>query len=385
MFLIKLLFKNAFRHKLRTALTILGIAIAILAFGLLRTVVSAWYSGVEASSASRLITRNAISLVFMLPSSYRDKIRQIEGVKTVSWGNWFGGIYIDEKNFFPNFAVDPKTYLELYPEYLLSPDEKTAFLHNRKGCVVGRLTARKYGWKRGDSVTLKGTIFPGNWDFVINGIYHGRDKGTDESQFFFNWEYLNESMKKTSPLRAEQIGFFILGIKNPYQAAEVAAAIDRSFKNSISETITETEKAFQMGFVSMTEAIVIAVQLVSFVVIVIIMAVAANTMAMSARERTGEYVVFKTLGFGSYHLAGLIFGESFVITLTGGALGILATFPAAKAFGDAMSTFLPVFFVSPGTVYLDVLASVIVATSAAIIPAVRVIHIGIAEGLRKVA
>lgn len=385
MFLIKLLFRNAFRHKLRTTLTILGISIAILAFGLLRTVVSAWYSGVEASSASRLITRNAISLVFLLPSSYRDKIRQIEGVKTVSWGNWFGGIYITEKNFFPNFAVDPTTYLDLYPEYLLTPEERKAFIHDRKACVVGQLTAKKYGWKLGDTVTLKGTIFPGNWDFVVRGIYRGRDRGTDESQFFFNWEYLNESMKKTSPQRAEQIGFFVLGVRNPGQAAEVAERVDRAFKNSMTETLTETEKAFQMGFVSMTEAIVIAIQLVSFVVIIIIMAVAANTMAMSARERTGEYVVFKTLGFGSSHLAGLIFGESFVITMTGCALGILATFPAAKAFGDAMSTFLPVFYISRKTIYLDLLASVIVAVSAAIIPALRVVHIRIAEGLRKVA
>ncbi|NJD55307.1 MAG: ABC transporter permease [Nitrospirae bacterium] len=385
MFLIKLLFRNAFRHKLRTTLTILGISIAILAFGLLRTVVSAWYSGVEASSASRLVTRNAISLVFLLPSSYREKIRQIEGVKTVSWGNWFGGIYINEKNFFPNFAVDPTTYLDLYPEYLLTPEERKAFIHDRKACVVGQLTAEKYGWKLGDTVTLKGTIFPGNWDFVVRGIYRGRDKGTDESQFFFNWEYLNESMKKTAPQRAEQIGFFILGVRNPGQAAEVAEAVDRSFKNSMTETLTETEKAFQMGFVSMTEAIVIAIQLVSFVVIIIIMAVAANTMAMSARERTGEYVVFKTLGFRSPHLAGLIFGESFVITLTGCALGILATFPAAKAFGDAMSTFFPVFYISRKTIYLDLLASMIVAVSAALIPALRVTHIRIAEGLRKVA
>ena len=385
MFLTKLLFRNAFRHKLRTTLTILGISIAILAFGLLRTVVSAWYSGVEASSASRLITRNAISLVFLLPSSYRDKIRQIEGVKTVSWGNWFGGIYITEKNFFPNFAVDPTTYLDLYPEYLLTTEERKAFIHDRKACVVGQLTAKKYGWKLGDTVTLKGTIFPGNWDFVVRGIYRGRDRGTDESQFFFNWEYLNESMKKTSPQRADQIGFFILGVRNPAQAAEVAERVDRAFKNSMTETLTETEKAFQMGFVSMTEAIVIAIQLVSFVVIIIIMAVAANTMAMSARERTSEYVVFKTLGFGSSHLAGLIFGESFVITMTGCALGILATFPAAKAFGDAMSTFLPVFYISRKTIYLDLLASVIVAVSAAIIPALRVVHIRIAEGLRKVA
>jgi len=384
MFLIKLLFKNAFRHKLRTSLTILGITIAVLAFGLLRTVVSAWYAGVEASSANRLITRNAISLVFMLPSSYRDKIRQIEGVQTVSWGNWFGGIYIDEKNFFPNFAIDPKTYLDLYPEYILTPEEKHAFLHDRKACIVGRLTAQKYGWKIGDTVTLRGTIFPGNWDFVVRGIYKGRDKSTDESQFFFSWDYLNESLRKTLPRRADQIGFFILGIRDPDQAAEVAAAIDLSFKNSITATLTETERAFQMGFVSMTEAIVIAVQLVSFVVIVIIMAVVANTMAMAVRERTAEYVVFKTLGFRSWHLAGLIFGESFVITMTGCALGVIATFPAAEAFGNAMSTFLPVFNVSRETISLDLLASFIVATTAGIIPTVRIIRIPIAEGLRKI-
>jgi len=384
MSIIKLLYRNTLRHKLRTFLTILGLTIAILAFGLLRTVVSAWYAGVEASSASRLITRNAISLVFTLPASYKEKIRQIEGVETVSWGNWFGGIYIDEKNFFANFAVDPKTYLKLYPEFILTPEEKLAFFRDRKGAVAGRKVAERFHWKIGDIITLRGTIFPGNWDFVLRGIYRGRYPATDETQFFFNWEYLNESMKKISPRRADQIGFYIEGLKDPDRAAEVAAAIDASFKNSIMETLTETEKAFQLGFVSMTEAIVIAIRLVSFVVIIIIMAVVANTMAMSARERTGEYAVFKTLGFGKWHIAGLIFGESFFITMTGCALGILTTFPAAKAFGDAMSAFLPIFHVSRQTIYLDVVAAVIVAVVAAIIPTYRSVNIRIAEGLRKI-
>ena len=384
MYILKLLYRNSLRHRLRTFLTILGLTVAILAFGLLRTVVSAWYAGVEASSASRLITRNAISLVFTLPSSYREKIRQIEGVKTVSWGNWFGGIYIDEKNFFANFAVDPKTYLELYPEFSLLPEQQKAFLLDRRGAVAGRKLAQRFHWKLGDIITLRGTIFPGNWDFVLRGIYKGRYPNTDETQFFFNWEYLNESMKKTTPRRADQIGFYIEGLKDPDRAAEVAAAIDASFKNSMTETLTETEKAFQLGFVSMTEAIVTAIQLVSFVVIIIIMAVVANTMAMSARERTGEYAVFKTIGFGKWHIAGLIFGESFFITLTGGALGILATFPAAKAFGDAMSAFLPIFHVSRLTIYLDIVAAVIVAVVAAIIPTCRSVNIRIAEGLRKI-
>jgi len=381
---IKLLYRNSLRHKLRTFLTILGLTVAILAFGLLRTVVSAWYAGVEASSASRLITRNAISLVFTLPASYREKIRQIDGVKTVSWGNWFGGIYIDEKNFFPNFAVDPKTYLELYPEFSLPPEQQKAFFLDRRGAVAGRKVAERFHWKIGDIITLRGTIFPGNWDFVLRGIYKGRYPTTDESQFFFNWEYLNEAIKKITPRRADQIGFYIEGLKDPDRAAEVAAAIDATFRNSMTETLTETEKAFQLGFVSMTEAIVIAIQLVSFVVIIIIMVVVANTMAMSARERTGEYAVFKTIGFGKWHIAGLIFGESFFITLTGCALGVFATFPAARAFGDAMSAYLPIFHVSRQTIYLDVVAAVVVAVVAAVIPTFRSVNIRIAEGLRKI-
>lgn len=385
MFTLKLLFRNAFRHRLRTALTIIGITIAVLAFGLLRTVVDAWYAGVNASAANRLITRNAISLVFMLPATYKDRIRQIDGVQIVSWGNWFGGIYIEEKNFFPNFAVDPQTYLDLYPEYILSSEEKKAFNFDRRACIVGRLTAQKYGWKIGDTITLRGTIFPGEWEFVLRGIYRGRDRGTDESQFFFNWHYLNETMRKNSPSRADQIGFFIIGVRDPGHAAETAAAIDKTFKNSVTETLTESEKAFQMGFVAMSEAIVIAIQLVSFVVIAIIMAVTANTMAMSVRERTVEFVVLKTLGFGTWRLTGLIFGESFVITMTGCVLGISATFPAAEAFGNAMSTFLPVFNISNETLAFDVGVSVVVALAAGIIPTLRIVHISIADGLRKIA
>jgi len=250
--LIKLLFKNAFRHKLRTYLTILGMTIAILAFGLLRTVVSAWYAGVEASSANRLVTRNAISLIFSLPISYKDKIRQVEGVKQVSYGTWFGGIYIDEKNFFANFAMDMKTYLDLYPEFMVGPEQEAALLRDRRGAVVGRKLAERFGWKPGDVVTLKGTIFPGNWELIIRAIYKGRDKSTDESQLIFHWDYINETLKKTVPRRADQVGFFVIGISNPNQAAEASVAVDKLFKNSLAETLTETERAFQMSFVSMT-------------------------------------------------------------------------------------------------------------------------------------
>jgi len=384
MFILKLLSRNAFRHRLRTLLTILGITVAILAFGLLRTVVSAWYAGVNSSSATRLITRNAVSLVFSLPIAYQDRIRRIEGVSGVSYANWFGGVYITEKNFFPNFAIEPQSYLALYPEFVVQPDEKRAFILDRKGCLVGKKLADRFGWKIGDSVPLKGTIFPGNWEFVIRGIYRGAEKSTDESQFFFHWVYLNETLRKTISRRADQTGIYLIGLKNPQSAAEVSLAVDSTFKNSLAETLTETEKAFQLSFISMTEAIVVAIRIVSFVVIIIIMVVVANTMAMTARERIGEYAIFKAMGFQGYHIAGMVFGESLFITLTGGCIGILLTFPVAHKFGEVMGNFLPVFQVEKMTLYLDVAFCLLVGVVAALFPTWRAVRIKIADGLRRV-
>jgi putative ABC transport system permease protein len=384
MILLKVLFKNAFRNRLRAGLTILGITIAILAFGLLRTVISTWYMSVETSSATRLVTRNAVSLVFSLPLAYHEKIRQIDGVRLVSYANWFGGIYIDEKHFFPNLAVEPRTYLELFPEYLLSEGETTAFLADRKGCIAGRKLATKYGWKIGDLITLKGTIFPGQWDFALRGIYRGRDKNIDETQFFFHWDYLNETMKKTMPRRADQVGFYMVGVDRADLAAEVALAVDRAFKNSRAETLTETEKAFALGFISMSWAIVMVIQIVSLVVIFIIMAVMANTMAMTTRERIGEYAVLKTLGFGRGHLISLILGESVVIALIGCLLGIALTFPVARAFSQALQNYFPMFNVEGKTLLLDLGVALLVATVASIVPAGRAIRIRIVDGLRRI-
>jgi len=382
--LLRLLFRNAFRHKLRTALTVCGMAVAVLAFSLLRTVIAAWYAGVAASSANRLITRNAISLVFSLPLSYKDRIRGVEGVKTVSYGNWFGGYYVEQKNFFANFAVEPRSYLELYPEYLIPPEQKEAFFRDRKGCVVGRKLAKRFNWRVNDTVPLIGTIFPGTWEFVVRGIYNGRDDTIDDTQFFFHWDYLNETLKRTVARRADQVGFYIVGLSDPDRAAATAAAVDAVFKNSFAETLTETERAFQMSFVSMSEAILTAIRLVSLVIIVIIMAVVANTMAMSVRERLGEYVVFKTLGFRGRYLASMILGESLLITGLGGFLGILLTFPAAEGFRRAVGTWFPVFRVEPETIYLGMAATLIVGVVAAVLPVWRVTTIRIAEGLRRI-
>src|SRR5437762_5859677 len=341
MFVVMLIVRNALRHKLRTALTVLGIVVAITAFGLLRTIVDAWYAGANASSSARLVTRNAVSLVFSMPLTYAQKIRQVPGVASVALANWFGGVYISERNFFPQFAISATSYLEMYPEYLLSPEQKKAFLTDRVGAIAGRKLAEQYGWKIGDQVPLRGTIFPGTWTFTLRGIYDGADKGTDQSTFFFHWDYLNETMKKQFPRRADQTGVFVVQLKDPQQAAEVSEAIDAMFKNSLAETLTETEKAFQLGFVAMTEAILLAVQAVSFVVIVIIMAVMANTMSMTARERGAEYATMKALGFGRGYVALLILGESLAIALGGGLLGVALTFPMAHALAEAIGSLLP--------------------------------------------
>lgn len=384
MHILKLIFRNTLRHKLRTFLTILGITIAILAFGILRTLVNAWYAGVEASSSTRLITRNAISLVFFLPISYKEKISRIPGVEKISYAVWFNGTYISEKNFIPNFAIEPKTFLDLYPEYVLPEDRKTAFLRDRRAAIAGQKVAERFGWEIGDIIPLKGTIFPGSWDFILQGIYHGAEKNTDETQLFFHWDYLNENVKKRIPNLADHVGIYIIGIANPDMAAEVSEAVDKIFKNSLAETLTETEKSFQMNFISMTEAIVVVIQLVSLMVIVIIMAVVANTMAMTARERIGEYAIMKTLGFGGLHITALICGESLLITLTGCALGIILTFPAADIFSTRIGAFFPVFNVSIKTVFMDIGASIFVGLAAALFPTWRAVRIRIADGLRRI-
>ncbi|HQR11639.1 MAG TPA: ABC transporter permease [Casimicrobiaceae bacterium] len=384
MFIPFLVVKNSLRHKLRTSLTVVGIIVAITAFGLLRTIVEAWYAGAEGSSSARLVTRNAISLTFALPLNYAQKIRQVPGVAAVSWANWFGGVYIKEGNFFPQFAIEP-SFLELYPEFVLKPEEKKAFMVDRKGAVAGRKLADQYGWKVGDQIPLRGTIFPGTWTFNLRAIYDGVDAKVDETQFYFHWNYLNEVVKAKYPRRGDQIGMYFIEIRDPAQAAQVSQDVDATFKNSLAETLTETEKAFQLGFIAMTEAILLAVQAVSYVVIVIIMAVMANTMAMTARERYGEYATLKALGFGSGFVALLIFGESIGIALIGGAIGILLTFPLAAAFAGALGTLFPVFFVTQETVLKQVAAALVVGIVAACVPAWRAAKVRIVDGLRATA
>ena len=380
---LKLILRNALRHRLRTGLTVTGLLVAVLAYGLLQTVVDAWYAGAAAASNARLVTRNSISLTFSLPVSYENRMRGVDGVTAVARSNWFGGIYQEPKNFFPQFAVSDN-YLALYPEFILPDAQRAAFFRDRKGALVGRQLADRFDFKIGDALPLRGAVFPGTWEFIVRGIFDADDEGKVTNLMLFHWDYLNETLRKSAPGRANQVGAYILGIDNPDNAAAVSLAVDAVFKNSLAETLTETEQAFQLSFVAMSNQIIAAIRIVSYVVILIIMAVMANTMAMSARERTAEYATLKALGFGPGYLATLIFGESLTICALGGGLGLALTPPAAAAFKSLAGGIFPIFTVSNETLAAQAACALAVGVLAAVVPAVRAARVRVVDGLRAV-
>jgi putative ABC transport system permease protein len=384
---IKLILRNMFRHKLRTFLTIVGIAIAVLAFTLLRTVVGSWYSGIDAASADRLIVRHAVSFVFALPKAYEEKIKRVSGVENLSYAVWFQGSYKDPKefkNWFPRMAVDTEHYFEVYPEFIIPKDQMEAFRKERNACIIGVKTARQHNFKIGDLMPIEGDIYPGKWEFVVRGIYTGRDRLTDETQMFFDWRYLDEGMQKTMPARAGRIGWYVVDVAKGVNSAAVSAQIDSLFQNSSAETKTETEKAFNQSFLSMYSAIITAMNFISFVIVGIILLVLGNTMAMTARERTREYAVFKTLGFSARQLLGIVSGESLAISLSGGILGLVAAFPIIKGFQMAFPNMFPLLPDPRWTIVLGTSAAVGVGLIASLFPVLRVSRTKIVDGLRHI-
>jgi putative ABC transport system permease protein len=387
MFIIKLVLKNGLRHKLRTLLTILGIAIAVMSFGFMRTIVTAWSAGVEASAANRMITRHSVSFIFPLPYAYLQQIEKIPGVTDVSFASWFGGVYKDPadwKNFFPRMAVDAEGFFLLYPEFIIPPEELSTFQKERNSAIVGAKLAKEQGFKIGDIVPMEGDIYPGRWEFVIRGIYRGKDATTDETQMFFHWNYLNERLRAETPGREGNVGWYVLSVKNSGDMPRVAKAVDAMYLNSRAGTKTETEKEFQQSFVSMSSAIISSLEAVSYVIIGIILLVLANTIVMAARERTKEYAVLKTLGFSGGHIVGLIAGESLMIASIGGAIGLALTFPVAGAFAKLFPTFFPIFNVETVTIVMAVGVALLAGIVAALFPSFRAVRMRIVDGLRAI-
>jgi putative ABC transport system permease protein len=379
-----LIIKSAFRNRLRTFLTSVGVAIAIIAFLFLRTFIAAWYAGVDASSADRMVVRNKTAIIFPLPLAYASKIKNVPGVASESYANWFGGYYKDPKEFFAKFAIE-EHYLDQYPEAKVEPAQQKAWLDDKTGAIVGDLLAAKYGWKLGDHVTMIGDIYPGNWEFNIRAIYTTTAKSFDRQTMFFHWSYLNDAMPDR---RKDQIGIILFKVNDAGASTQVASAVDAQFSNSDYETLTESEKAFNLEFLSMSSKLIAAIQIVSFVVLAILMLILANTLAMATRERTTEYAVMRAIGFRPNHVVRLVIGEGFVIAFVGAALGVGLATPVlqffAKIFQTYLGPFLGAFELDLKLVGIAVLVALAGGMLSAALPAWRAGRLKIVDALRRV-
>jgi len=374
-------FRNLFRKKTRTILTIGSIAVALFLFGLLVTIETALNAGVDVAGVDRLIVRNKISLIMPLPLSYQERLRQIESVSEATFATWFGGIYQEPKNFFPQFAIDTDTYRTVFPEFEISDAEWNAFLSDREGAVVGKTTADRFGWKVGDRIPLQGTIWTGTWEFNIRAIYEGTRSGDDESQFWFQWKYLEE--RRQTSFGGGTVGWYTVQIADPDQAVTVTRTIDERFSNSAYETSTETEQAFAAGFAKQIGNIKMLIMSIGAVVLFTLLLVTGNTMAMAVRERVPELGVLKTLGFGDKTVLFLVLAESLVIATVGGALGL----GMAKLFtmsGDPTGGMLPVFYLSTREMLLGMAIAIFVGLAAGSIPALTAMNLRIVDALRRV-
>ena len=381
---IGLVFKSARRSKRRTLLTVISVALAVFLFATLRSVLDGFDAVSAASSSTRIVTIRSTSMIFPMPTSHAEAIRSTPGIRDVTWANWFGGIYKDPKNFFGQFAIEPESYLRMYPEVILSPEDKKAFLEDRTGCIVGDGLAKKYAWKVGDRIVIQpGIPNYGSQDypFTIRGIYKAGSSAIDNQSMLFHWKYVDER----SDVKG-QVGWYVAEVANPDQAAQVAMAIDQKFANSPYETKTDTEQQFSASFASMLGNLNLLLGSVALAVVLSTLFVAGNTMAMSVRERTTEIAVMRTLGFPASTVFLLVVGEGLVVSVIGGALGaLLARVVINGEFLGLAGGFIPAFGVTNWNVVVGLGLSVLIGLLAALIPATMASRLKIVDALRRVA
>jgi putative ABC transport system permease protein len=379
-----LIIANLFRKKLRTTLTFLSILIAFILYGYLVAIREAFGAGVSFAGADRLFVRNRVSLIEMMPVSYKARIERIPGVKTASHSSWFGGYYKEPKNMFAQIPVEPKDYLDVYPEVLLTDKEKKAWMSTRTGCILGKKTAEKFGFKVGDRIPITPTIWekPNHdmsaWVFDIVGIFDGATRATDTSALIFRYDFFDE----TRAFRKGQIGWYVVKVSNPDQAEKIAASIDREFANSSTETKAEPEKAFVQGFAKQVGDIgKIMIAILSAVFFTILL-VAGNTMAQAVRERREELGVLKALGFTNVQVLVLVLVESCLLAGAAGFMG-LAVAKLFVSFGDPTNGSLPLFYFPNIDVALGVGIVFGLGILAGIGPAIQAMRLNMADALRR--
>ena len=378
-----LIWSNLKRKKMRTILTFLSIMVAFLLFGYLAAIKQGFSQGIDVAGADRLIVRHKISIIQFLPESYESRIEQIDGVEDAVHQTWFGGIYQKPSNFFAQLPVEPEEYLEMFPEFILSEEEKQAWFKTRTGAIAGRGIADRFGWKVGDRIPIEATIWRQkggslSWEFDLVGIYDGAEKGTDTTQFLFRHDYFDEAR-----LFGEgQVGWYTVRISDPDNAAETAALIDAEFANSPYETKTEPEGAFVQGFANQIGDIGFIMMSIVAAVFFTILLVAGNTMAYAVRERTNELAVLKAIGFTDRAVLGLVLGESFVLTFLGGGIGLALAW-LLVSMGDPTNGSIPAFFLPAKDLVLGVVLIGLMALVAGILPALQAQRLQIADALRR--
>jgi putative ABC transport system permease protein len=386
--IVTLAISNAGRNKFRSSLTVLGVAMAIVAFVFLRTVITAWNTGADHAAKDRIATRHKLSFVIQLPKRYIDTIRETEGVSAATWCNWFGAK--DAKNpdnFFATLACDPESLLEVYDEIVLGPGVRERWLEDRRGAIIGDALAKNLGVGVGDTVTLSGTIYPGNWVFNVAGIYGATRRSIDRNTFFFHWDYMNESLPET---RRDQIGWVIARIDRASEGPSISSAIDRTFESRDVPTITMSERALNLSFMGMFSALLTAIDVISIVILAILVLILGNTIAMGVRERAGEFAVLRAIGFLPRHVVIFIVSESIVIGLLAGSVGLAIAYPlvdlaVGRFIEENMGGYFPYFRIEASTVILSLILTVVLGMLAALIPAIRSSHIRVTDALRRVA
>jgi putative ABC transport system permease protein len=379
--------RNLGRNWLRTILTVLGASVALIAFVLLRTVLTSWEVGAEYAAKDRLGTRHKVSFIMQLPQKYITDIRGVKGVKQATWANWFGGK--DPKKpdeFFATLAVDAPSFLPVMDELVLDEESKARWLADKRGAVIGDVLAKKLNLKVGDKYTLQGSIYPGDWEFNIDGIYTASRKSLDRSQFLFHWSYMNDSIPES---RRDTIGWVMTRVDDPSRSAEISASIDKMFDERDTQTVTMSERNMQLSFMAMFGAILTILNVISIIILIIMMLILGNTIAMGVRERTREYAVLRAIGFQPWHIEFFVFGEASVLGIIAGVLGVGVAYPfvngmMGKAIEENMSAWFPSFRVEPSVAITAVVISVALAGVAALIPAALAGRISVTDALRRV-
>jgi putative ABC transport system permease protein len=377
-----IIFANLFRKRVRLLLTIGSFAVALFLFVFLAVVRDAFNRGADVAGADRLVVINRTSIINLMPLAHRDKILRIPGVKVITHNNWFGGTYIDEKNFFPQFVIDPQAQREVFPEMIVPDDQWANFLKDRQGAIAGAKTAERFGWKIGDRIPIKTTLYGGgSWEFNLAGIYHGKRPQDDETQFWFQWDYFEEKV----PERVKgQIGWYVLRVDNPDDSPRIAKAIDAEFANSPFETTTQTESAFAANWVKQFGNIQFLIVSIGSVVFFTLLLVTGNTMAISVRERTSELAVFKAIGFSDRAILFFVLAEALAIALFGGLLGILGAMILVPVLGNALAGLLPSIVLAPSMLLFGLGLAIVVGFASGVIPGVSAMRLRVVNALRRV-